>query len=227
MKEPLASDDMEASTTGRGGPPDTRAEPTGVENDAWRRTRDALLDGAEACFASYGVAKTSMNDVARRAGLSRPTLYRYFADREALNVGVIMRRSERLVHRAVAYIDRQPTLEDKIVEGLVYLIDHGRRDDVVTELMTVDSPRAANRLADSDAASRVSERVWHAVLHADDIREDLRLEPASGDAFLWLVHVQLSMITLVRQHDDPETWDRVRRLIRRFVLPAFLEPAHR
>ncbi|NMO91625.1 TetR/AcrR family transcriptional regulator [Actinomycetospora sp. TBRC 11914] len=211
---------MEASRVGDAGEGSAPAE-----SDTWRRTRDNLLDAAEACFATYGVAKTSMNDVARRAGLSRPTLYRYFGDREALNVGVVMRRSERLVRRAVAHIEKQPTLEDKLVEGLVFLIDHGSRDDVVGDLMSTDSPRAASRLLESDAAERVSERVWGAVLLEDGIRAGVRSDVDIEDAFLWLVHVQLSMMTLVRHRDGPETWQRVRRLIRRFILPAFLDDA--
>jgi AcrR family transcriptional regulator len=197
---------------------------TPAETEPGRRTRDSLLDAAERCFATYGVTKTTMNDVARRAGLSRPTLYRYFADREALNVGVIMRRSERLVHRAVAYIEQQPTLEDKIVEGLVYLIDHGRRDEVVLDLVAGDSPRAASTLADSDAAWRVTEQVWAPVLGDVGMRPEVRHDDAPEETLLWLVHVQLSMITYLGRRNDREAWDRVRSLVRRFVLPAFLDP---
>jgi AcrR family transcriptional regulator len=40
--------------------------------------RDRLLGAAYACVARYGLAKTTMEDVGREAGLSRATLYRYF-----------------------------------------------------------------------------------------------------------------------------------------------------
>ena len=190
-----------------------------------RSTRDVLLDAAERCFAEYGVSKTTMHDIARRAGLSRPTLYRYFADREAVNVEVIMRRSERLTRRAIAFIDRQPTLEDKIVEGLVFLVAHGRRDEVVLDLMIADSPQAASRLTDSEAALRVTRQVWEPVLRRDGIRPEVRHDPAPQETFLWLVHVQLSLLTYMGRRDDQASWARVRMLIRRFVLPGFLEPS--
>jgi AcrR family transcriptional regulator len=189
-----------------------------------RSTRDVLLDAAERCFAEYGVPKTTMHDIARRAGLSRPTLYRYFADREAINVEVIMRRSERLVRRAIAFIDGQPTLSDQIVEGLVFLVEHGRRDEVVLDLMAADSPQAASRLTDSEAALRVTQQVWGPILRSEGIRPEVRHDPAPEETFLWLVHVQLSLLTYMGRRDDEASWSRVRMLIRRFVLPGFLEP---
>ena len=38
-----------------------------------------FLDAAETCFERYGVAKTTMEDIAKMAGVSRPTVYRTLA----------------------------------------------------------------------------------------------------------------------------------------------------
>lgn len=40
--------------------------------------RERLLEAAYACVARYGLGKTTMDDVAREAGMSRATVYRYF-----------------------------------------------------------------------------------------------------------------------------------------------------
>lgn len=40
--------------------------------------RQRLLEATLACVARYGLAKTTMEDVGREAGLSRATVYRYF-----------------------------------------------------------------------------------------------------------------------------------------------------
>jgi AcrR family transcriptional regulator len=207
--------------------PGTDPPSVGGTSTSARSTREVLLDAAEECFSGYGVAKTTMHDVARRAGLSRPTLYRYFADREEVAVGVVMRRSERLVHRAVAHIAHQDSLEDKIVEGLVFLVDRGRRDTVVIDLVAGDASRRGKRLADSDAAWRVTEQVWAAVLDDPAVRPELSRGPGDRDVLVWLVHVQLALIEQVGERDDAESWARVRRLIRTFVLPAFIADAAR
>lgn len=46
--------------------------------------RVSLLDAAYATFARYGYRKTSMDDVAREAEISRQALYAHFPDKEAL-----------------------------------------------------------------------------------------------------------------------------------------------
>ena len=40
--------------------------------------RERVVESAERCFAQYGVAKTTVEDVARLAGVSRASVYRYF-----------------------------------------------------------------------------------------------------------------------------------------------------
>ena len=49
-------------------------------HDAERRR--AILDAARACFIQFGYAKTSLDDIARRANLSRPLLYRKYKNKE-------------------------------------------------------------------------------------------------------------------------------------------------
>ena len=44
--------------------------------------RDAIMAGASACFLQYGFAKTSLDDIAQRAGISRPLIYRKFKNKE-------------------------------------------------------------------------------------------------------------------------------------------------
>ncbi len=43
---------------------------------------EAILEAARKRFAQYGFRRTSMEDIAREAGLSRPTLYLYFESKE-------------------------------------------------------------------------------------------------------------------------------------------------
>ena len=53
-----------------------------AEHDATRRR--VLLDAARACFLQFGYAKTSLDDIAKRANISRPLIYRKFKNKEAL-----------------------------------------------------------------------------------------------------------------------------------------------
>ncbi len=48
-----------------------------------------LLDAGLEAATIHGIAKLSMGDVARRAGLSRQTLYRYFPSKDALVAAIV------------------------------------------------------------------------------------------------------------------------------------------
>lgn len=77
-------------------------------------TRERILRAGMECVTRYGRAKTTMQDVAVAAGLSRATLYRHFADRGALFNAI--RESER--QRDLAAISeraaRTTTLRDAV-----------------------------------------------------------------------------------------------------------------
>ena len=97
--------------------------------------RRQILAAAENVIARYGVSKTTMDDIGKQAGISRPTVYRYFGDRDNLLGALIERRTRMLFDRARDYIFGFESFADQLVEGLLYLVDHGRRDPIVRILV--------------------------------------------------------------------------------------------
>ena len=85
---------------------------------------DALFDRVAAAaldeFAEHGIRRTSMEDVARRAGVSRMTVFRRFASKQRLVEVVIARE----VHRGMQELDLlwegAETLEDRLVAGFEF-----------------------------------------------------------------------------------------------------------
>ncbi|HET6230577.1 MAG TPA: TetR/AcrR family transcriptional regulator [Longimicrobiaceae bacterium] len=57
----------------------------------WQLREDAILDAAYEIIAQRGTADVGMDDVAGRAGVSKPTLYQHFAGKDELIVSVSMR----------------------------------------------------------------------------------------------------------------------------------------
>ncbi len=55
---------------------------TTAERDFARRAE--ILEAAKNCFLRFGYGKTSLDDIAQEAGLSRPLLYRKYANKEAI-----------------------------------------------------------------------------------------------------------------------------------------------
>lgn len=107
------------------------------------RTRARLLDAAFACAERYGLARTTMTDVADAAGVARQTLYRYFESKHDLWFALVLREEERiivLVREATApHDDLRPALEAAFATTLRWLREHPLLDKVMasepTELL--------------------------------------------------------------------------------------------
>jgi AcrR family transcriptional regulator len=184
-------------------------------------TREQLLLAAEACFARYGILKTTMVDIAKATGVSRPTVYRYFEDRDAIILAVIVRRSHKLVRHARAYIDRLPTFAEKVVEGLIYLVDHGRQDEIVRLLVTPEHMELATAIVGaSEAAVGATAALWEPIFAEAQARGDMPADIDRDEACAWLTYVQLILIGRIDVvPDEPEVH---RSMLRNFVLPALI-----
>ena len=53
-----------------------------LSQDREDERRHAIMEAARACFVQYGFNKTSLDDIAQRAGISRPLIYRKFRNKE-------------------------------------------------------------------------------------------------------------------------------------------------
>lgn len=76
------------------------SEPLKSRREREKQARyDAILDAAELVFSEKGYDKTSMDDIARTASLSRALLYVYFKDKAAIQRGIMLRAGQSLVSR--------------------------------------------------------------------------------------------------------------------------------
>jgi AcrR family transcriptional regulator len=165
-----------------------------------------------------------MEDVAREAGISRPSVYRYFADRRELLVAVTIDHAERLFEKARQFIDRQP-FEDALAEGILYLATRGRRDEFTRYLYGTDEAMAmADRASISETLAGVAGQFWDPILDAAEDSGELRIGLDRSDVHLWLSHVGLTVIAML---DSMPTWTDAdyRQFLRTFVIPAFIEPS--
>jgi TetR/AcrR family transcriptional regulator of autoinduction and epiphytic fitness len=86
------------------------------EPDAFETRREGLLEAAVSVFARYGYRKTSMDEVARAAGVSRQGLYLHFADKEALfRKAVEYKLARQLSDALLALSNPQQDLETRLI----------------------------------------------------------------------------------------------------------------
>jgi AcrR family transcriptional regulator len=91
--------------------------------------RERVLEGAFACVGRYGLAKTTVDDVARASGVSRATIYRHFPDgREQLVREVVAWEMGRFFRRLGEAVADAPDLVTLVERALVFarqaVLDH-------------------------------------------------------------------------------------------------------
>jgi len=72
-------------------------------------TRDIILDVAEKLIYRSGIAATGMDLLVKTAGVSRKSIYRYFANKDDLVVAALKRRDERWMRWFSSEVDKAPT----------------------------------------------------------------------------------------------------------------------
>jgi AcrR family transcriptional regulator len=86
-----------------------------------------ILDAAQACVMDVGLRRTTLADVARRAAVSRMTVYRQYGDLDTLVAALLTRELVAVVDQARKEVAQLPTARERLVEAgvrVVERIDH-------------------------------------------------------------------------------------------------------
>jgi AcrR family transcriptional regulator len=89
--------------------------------------RDRILDAAEQCLLEAGVGARLHARIAERAGVSRPTVYKYAGDQDAIVQALLHRDIARMHAEAEPILSRPGTLRDKFIETIVFIVGYARR----------------------------------------------------------------------------------------------------
>jgi AcrR family transcriptional regulator len=99
---------------------------------------ETILDAALAEFMAYGLRRTTVDVVAKRAKVSRATLYRRFDGKDALVQAVLIRECRRFFGSVVEATRHLSTVEDRLVEGFVVGVRYAREDALMNRLLASD-----------------------------------------------------------------------------------------
>jgi AcrR family transcriptional regulator len=210
-----------ASTAARvvpGGGPDKVVRHLGADDRSSTRVR--IVDGALRCVAAQGVAKTTVDDIARAASLSRATVYRAFpGGKEAILAAVVETEVARLFSSLAVVLGEAHDLEELLVAGMVEAAHQLRSHQALRYLLAYEPGVILPHLtfAELDAI----------LLSAGDLAAPFFarwLEPEQASrAAEWAVRIVLAYCS-DQSSSSADLSDPVqtRALVRAFVLPGIL-----
>lgn len=185
-----------------------------MSDERHRVAAERILYVAAQLYVDNGINAVGMAEVARAAGCSRATLYRYFDSRQALQLAFVHREARRIGALIAQDVSGTADPQNVIVEAMLTAIRLVRGDPTLA---------AWFQLGDSGLAAQIA--------HSSEVIESL------GAAFLgqagvggeetsrrarWLVRAIVSLLTVPGVDDDDE-----RAMIEQFVAPVITGPRER
>lgn len=87
--------------------------------DKTQAKKEAVFDAAAGVFAQYGFRRTTMNDIAQAAGMSRPALYLMFANKENLFCELTDHRLNQAIDQSIAALSEEGEISLRVIQALL------------------------------------------------------------------------------------------------------------
>ena len=193
-------------------------------DDITTRILGATLEQAEL----VGMRRITMEDVARRSGVGRATLYRRFPTKAALIDAVVLAEARRYFDGNAQACSHATTLEDRLVFGTVFTVTFLREHALLKKLLrtepetilpslTVEAGPILDFAIDQSAAELRTE-IYGANAITPDQERHLRTVAE--------LHTRLTLSFIVTQHSgiNLATIDDTRVFVHRYLLPMITGP---
>jgi AcrR family transcriptional regulator len=109
--------------------------------------RAVILDRAKSLFTERGYARTSLDDVAAAAGVTKPVVYDHFKSKRDLYFELMRRLRDEVVESATASLAEKRSGPERFRAAIENYFRQVRRDPAIVQLLFVQ-PRNQPELAD-------------------------------------------------------------------------------
>jgi AcrR family transcriptional regulator len=168
---------------------------------------DRILDAAADLYTQRDQASIGMNEIARAAGCSRATLYRYFENREALRTAYVHRETHRLGRAITAQIDGIEDPRERLIASITTALRMVRESPALASWFAISRPPIGGELAGQSEVITTLAAAFINSLGSEDAAVVQRRAR-------WVVRVLTSLLMYPGRDDDEE-----RAMIEEFVVP--------
>jgi AcrR family transcriptional regulator len=176
-----------------------------------------LVDAALRCMARWGIRKTTLDDIAREAGVSRATVYRVFPGGKDRVVEVVFcHEAGRVFHAVDADLRSAETLEDLLVTGISAILRVAVGHEVLASVIRHEPELVLPHFAFHQLDRVLAFATTLCGPHLSRFMPDDDVRPAAE----LLARVVLTYGFRPATWVDPEDPASIRRLVRTYLVPA-------
>jgi AcrR family transcriptional regulator len=178
-------------------------------------TRARITTAAVAQCEEVGLRRLTMEDVARRAGLGRATLYRHFQSKDALVQAVILREAETFFGALDGAIADLATDEERLEEGFAFALEYARSHALLAKLLRSEPETVLPSLVGGGQLVRMATDAVYERIHEERVRNARGRETAE-----MLVRLVLSLALTPESILGVEDRDGAVRFARRHLVTS-------
>lgn len=196
-----------------------RPEPAARETAPPTNSYERVVRAAYKCFERNGIDRTSIEDIAREAGVTRPTVYRYFRGKVQI-VDLISAEESRKVNAEVRKrLVRGQKFDDLVTDALLLIVRIAVENPYVSRILQYREFEAEATSSTSEL-HRMHRQWWGSLLEHAAERNEVAKDLDIDEVLVWLTLSQRMLLT--RLESGPMDDDELRRLIRRFIVEPLL-----
>jgi AcrR family transcriptional regulator len=190
------------------------------------RITERILATALAQAEEVGMRRSTMDDVARRSGVGRATLYRRFPTKAALNDAIVLAEVRRFFEGSAKARAHGETLEDRLVYGTVFTVTFMREHVLLKKLLRTEPETILPSLT-VDAGPLLDFATDQSIaMLRNDLHPDHLTTPAQERHLRTIaeLHTRLTLSFIITPHSSIKlaNLDDARAYVRTYLLPMMV-----
>jgi AcrR family transcriptional regulator len=174
------------------------------------------MESSLKCIKQRGFEKTTMGDIAKEAGISRPTLYKYYKSKDEMFYGGIDLMALNFAEEVVKHSRKFESYEERVVEIIVFVVSELPKHEYLSLIFDTECSALLKERAFSAEETRLfSEMTAEPLI---ELRPSIHKEGVEITEMMSRFAISIIMFPGVYGNDKKE----LRRLIKKRLLPGLI-----
>lgn len=177
-------------------------------------TRQKIIDAALICLDRWGLEKTSLHDIAREAGVTRPTVYSYFANRDEVVQAAMIHGGQGFGLKLLEHVSQFSKNRERLLEAVLFAYKNMPKEPYLKLVKDADLANMINEQAITSPEGRAICRMLFQEILQHDPKYQNDLDEITEVATRFLLSLLL-VEGAVKRNDK-----QMREFLEKRLLPA-------
>jgi len=185
-----------------------------THNSPVNPTRQKIIDAALLCIEKWGVEKISINDIAKQAGVTRPTVYNHFPNKDEIIQAALLQAGLSFGEKLFKHFNKFEKPAERLLEAMMYSYQHLPKETYLGIAVGGEMARQVNERA---LSSKESHEI-RLLLFGEILKHDQQYQSDMEEISEVSTRFLLSLLTV--EGIKKRTQKEVKEFLSRRLLPA-------